>query len=86
MNRENDLAKKYLAQVKENELNPRLGDQYQITVLLTQLADWQTSKQIDQPKLVKTLAWLEQKAKQDGKNSSNKKNGAIVLSNTAITV
>jgi len=53
-------------------LNPRLGDQYQITVLLTQLADWQTSKQIDQLKLVKTLGWLEQKAKQDGKNSSNK--------------
>ncbi|RKO73659.1 hypothetical protein D7322_03130 [Sphingobacterium puteale] len=73
MNKENDLAKKYLALVKERDLNPKLADQYQITALLTQLADWQTSKQIDQPKLVKTLAWLEEKAQRDSKNSSNKK-------------
>ncbi|WP_282638585.1 hypothetical protein [Sphingobacterium thalpophilum] len=69
INKENDLAKKYLGQVKENELNGKLNDQYQITVLLTQLTDWQINKQIDQAKLVKTLSWLEKKAQSDGNNS-----------------
>lgn len=74
MNRENDLAKKYLSEVTQKGLNPKLADQYQITRLLTQVSDWQKSKEIDQQKLVKTLAWLEEKAKLDGKDANKNNN------------
>ena len=72
MNKENDLAKKYLEQVNQADLNTKLADQFQITVLLTQLADWQSNKQLDQSKLVKTLAWLEEKAKSEKENNPKK--------------
>lgn len=71
INKENTLAKEYLSEIKESELNPKLVDQLQITRLLTQLTDWQNSKQLDEIKLTQTLTWLEEKAKLDGKNDTN---------------
>ena len=71
INKENTLAKEYLSEIKESELNPKLVDQRQITRLLTQLTDWQNSKQLDEIKLTQTLTWLEEKAKLDGKNDTN---------------
>lgn len=71
INKENTLAKEYLSEIKESELKPKLVDQLQITRLLTQLTDWQNSKQLDEIKLTQTLTWLEEKAKLDGKNDTN---------------
>lgn len=70
INKENTLAKEYLSEIKESELNSKLVDQLQITRLLTQLTDWQNSKQLDEIKLTQTLTWLEEKAKLDGKNDT----------------
>ncbi len=72
INKENTLAKEYLSEINESDLNPKLVDQLQITRLLTQLTDWQNSKQLDEIKLTQTLTWLEEKAKLDGKNDTRK--------------
>ncbi|WP_153844523.1 hypothetical protein [Sphingobacterium paramultivorum] len=74
MNKENTLAKEYLSEIKETDLSPKLIDQLQITRLLTQLTDWQSSKQLDEVQLTKTLSWLEEKAKLDGKEDIRKQN------------
>ncbi|WP_312186995.1 hypothetical protein, partial [Sphingobacterium sp.] len=73
INKENTLAKQYLSEIKETDLSPKLIDQLQITRLLTQLSDWQVSKQLEETQLIKTLTWLEEKAQLDGKEDIRKK-------------